>query len=154
MGLFFGTASAVSRLVFDDSNKVEVMEKYNPPSANMWKAVAEALSKGIEYVPILRPRRASDWRCSRHFVLRSDAYAPKKFKPYMPSAMGLGLSWVMGFSNSFSFFVGAVIAFIWSKINKRTADLFVIPVASGAVAGESLICALIGDVTSGKAIGH
>jgi uncharacterized oligopeptide transporter (OPT) family protein len=49
----------------------------------------------------------------------------------------------MDYANAFSFFVGAIIALVWSKINKKTAELYVIPIASGAVAGESLICALL-----------
>jgi uncharacterized oligopeptide transporter (OPT) family protein len=58
----------------------------------------------------------------------------------------------MSFSNSFSFFVGALLAFIWSKVDKRSADLFTIPVASGAVAGESLICALLAMYNAALAV--
>lgn len=153
VGLFFGTASAGAAWYLMIPTKA-VMESYNPPSANMWKAVAEALSKGIDYVPVLARYGLLIGGVLGILLALLDAFAPKKYKPYMPSAMGLGLSWVMVFSNSFSFFVGAVIAFIWSKINKRTADLFVIPVASGAVAGESLICALIAMLSAAQAIGH
>ena len=62
-------------------------------------------------------------------------------------------SWVVWFSNCLSFFIGAMIAFIWSKINKENASLYVIPVASGAVAGESLMAAAIAMITAAKAIG-
>jgi uncharacterized oligopeptide transporter (OPT) family protein len=131
------------------------MESYNPPSANMWKAVAEALSHGIDYVPVLAREGLLIGGLLGIALSLLDGFAPKNWKPYLPSAMGLGLSWVMVFSNCFSFFVGAVIALIWSKINKRTADLFVIPVASGAVAGESLICALIAMLNAASAVvGH
>ena len=40
---------------------------------------------------------------------------------YMPSAMGLGLSWVVPFSSCFAFFLGAAAAWAWSKYNKRNA---------------------------------
>jgi len=153
VGLFFGTAAIVPAWYLMIPN-VQAMEHYNAPSANMWKAVAEALSKGIEYVPIHAREGLLIGGVLGILLSVADAYAPKKLKPYMPSAMGLGLSWVMGFANSFSFFVGALIAFIWSKINKRTADLFVIPVASGAVAGESLICALLAMYNAAMAVKH
>lgn len=153
VGLFFGTAAVVPAwyLMIRD---VHVMESYNAPSANMWKAVAEALSHGISYVPIHARYGLLIGGVLGILLSVADAYAPKKLKPYMPSAMGLGLSWVMGFANSLSFFLGALVAFIWSKINKRTADLFTVPVASGAVAGESLICALLAMYNAAKAVGH
>jgi uncharacterized oligopeptide transporter (OPT) family protein len=68
--------------------------------------------------------------------------------------MGLGLSWVVPFANSFAFFVGALIAFIWERINKKHAELYVIPVASGAVAGESLMCAAMQMLVVALSIGH
>ncbi|HEY9733743.1 MAG TPA: OPT family oligopeptide transporter [Drouetiella sp.] len=152
VGLFFGTAAIVPAwyLMIPD---FATLEKYNPPSANMWKAVAEALSHGISYVPIHARYGLLIGGVLGIVLAVADAYAPKKLKPYMPSAMGLGLSWVMSFSNSFSFFVGALIAFIWSKVDKRSADLFTIPVASGAVAGESLICALLAMYNAALAVG-
>ncbi len=153
VGLFFGTIAIVPAWYLMIPT-VEAMEKYNAPSANMWKAVAEALSKGIEYVPVHAREGLLIGGVLGILLSVADAYAPKKLKPYMPSAMGLGLSWVMGFSNSLSFFVGALIAYIWSQINKRTADLFVIPVASGAVAGESLICALLAMYNAAMAVRH
>ncbi len=64
-------------------------------------------------------------------------------QPWLPSAMGLGLSWVMVFQNSLSFAIGAVLVALWNKLHKKTCDLYYIPVASGLVAGESLVAALI-----------
>lgn len=151
VGLFFGTIAIVPAWYMMIPT-VEAMEKYNAPSANMWKAVAEALSHGISYVPIHARYGLLIGGVLGIVLAVADAYAPKKLKPYMPSAMGLGLSWVMSFSNSFSFFVGALLAFIWSKIDKRSADLFTIPVASGAVAGESLICALLAMYNAALAV--
>lgn len=63
--------------------------------------------------------------------------------PYLPSAMGLGLSWVMVFQNSLSFAIGAVLVEVWTRISKRNSDSYAIPVASGLIAGESLLAALI-----------
>ncbi len=99
----------------------EVLEKYNPPSSNMWRAVAEALSNGIDYIPLTA--RAMPYLLAEYwaFVMALiDHFAPKKWKPYMPSAMGLGLAWIMPFANAFSFFIGALIALVWTKINKKT----------------------------------
>jgi OPT family oligopeptide transporter len=147
IGLFFGSLSIVPAWYLMIPNK-EALDKMNPPSANMWKAVAEALSQGINYIPETARLGLMIGATLGIVLALIDHFAPRKIKPYLPSAMGLGLSWVVPFANSFAFFVGAVIAYVWEKINKRHATLYVIPVASGAVAGESLMCAIIAMITA------
>jgi putative OPT family oligopeptide transporter len=151
IGLFFGSLAIVPAWYLMVPSK-EVLDKFNPPSANMWKAVAEALSKGIDYLPETARMGLLIGGILGIVLAVIDAYAPKKIKPYLPSAMGLGLSWVVPFANSFAFFVGALIAFIWEKVNKKHAGLYVIPVASGAVAGESLMCAAIAMITAASSL--
>lgn len=141
-GVFFGTVAVVPAWFLMIPTR-EALEKYNPPSSNMWRAVAEALSKGIDYIPLTARYALLIGGILGIVMALIDAYAPKKWKPYMPSAMGLGLAWIMPFANAFSFFIGACIALVWTKLNKKTAELYIIPIASGAVAGESLICALL-----------
>lgn len=140
-GVFFGTASIVPAWYLMVPDKA-ALEKFNPPSTNMYKAVAEALSKGIESVP-----ETARWGILIGGLLGIalaliDHFYPKA-RRFTPSAMGLGLSWVMVFSNCFAFFVGAAIASTWTRINAKNGDMYIIPVASGAIAGESLACALI-----------
>jgi uncharacterized oligopeptide transporter (OPT) family protein len=57
--------------------------------------------------------------------------------------MGLGLSWVVPFANALGFMVGALVIFVWERINRRHADKYAVPLSSGLIAGESLIKAVI-----------
>jgi uncharacterized oligopeptide transporter (OPT) family protein len=57
--------------------------------------------------------------------------------------MGLGLSWVVYFSNAVGFMIGALVIWLWEIANRRSADKYAIPLASGLIAGESLIKAII-----------
>jgi hypothetical protein len=57
--------------------------------------------------------------------------------------MALGLSWVMVFQNSLSFAIGALLVAVWKKLYRKAADLYYLPVASGLIAGESIVAALI-----------
>jgi uncharacterized oligopeptide transporter (OPT) family protein len=57
--------------------------------------------------------------------------------------MGLGLAWVIPFQNACAFAIGALIAAVWRKWNQKNSDTFTIPIASGLVAGESLVAAFI-----------
>ncbi len=50
IGLFFGTLSIVPAWYLLVPNKA-ALEKFNPPATNMWKAVAEALTKGLDTLP-------------------------------------------------------------------------------------------------------
>ncbi|MGH9549027.1 MAG: OPT family oligopeptide transporter, partial [Terriglobales bacterium] len=151
IGLFFGTLAVVPAWYLMIPSK-EALDKYNPPSANMWKAVAEAIVHGFGYVPA-HARIGLFIGAALGIILAVvDAFLPKKYKPYMPSAMGLGLSWVVSFANSFAFFIGALIAWIWSKANEKNAELFVVPIASGAIAGESLMCALLAMYNAAEAL--
>jgi len=66
-----------------------------------------------------------------------------KTQRFLPSAMGLGLAWVVPFQNCLSFLIGALIVTLWQKWNRKNSDSYSIPIASGLVAGESLVAAFI-----------
>jgi uncharacterized oligopeptide transporter (OPT) family protein len=66
-----------------------------------------------------------------------------KGKAWIPSPMGLGLACVMPGSISLSLFAGALLAFLFEKTWRRAAEDYVVPVASGLIAGESLMAVLI-----------
>jgi OPT family oligopeptide transporter len=120
----------------------EKLEKFNLISARMWKAVADLLTQGVHMLPktamvaivigamlgILFPLIEKLW---------------PKTRDWLPSAMGLGLAMVIPFNNALAFAIGAVITWVWTKSHSKTADDFNVPIASGLVAGESLVAAVI-----------
>jgi len=140
-GVVFGTLAIVPAwyLMIPDA---KTLDAFHPPSTYVYKAVAEALSHGISYVP-LTARWGMLIGGVLGIILASLEHFYPKTRKYLPSPMGLGLSWVMVFSNSVAFFIGAVISAIWLKVNKKSGEQFIIPAASGAIAGESLACAFI-----------
>ncbi|MDZ4834042.1 MAG: OPT family oligopeptide transporter [Candidatus Melainabacteria bacterium] len=152
IGVFFGSLAIVPAWYLMVPNKA-ALEKFNPPAANMWKAVAEALVNGINYLPETARIGLLVGGALGIVLAMMEHFAPPHVKKWLPSSMGLGLSWVVPFANSFSFFIGALVALIWTKVNNRTAELYVIPIASGAVAGESLMCAVIAMITAAQALG-
>lgn len=151
MGVFFGTLAIVPAWYLMVPDKA-ALDKFNPPAANMWRAVAEALVKGIDYLPETARIGLLIGGTIGIVLAIAELYAPAKIKRFLPSSMGLGLSWVVPFANSLSFFIGATLAFIWTKVSKRTGELYIIPVASGAVAGESLMCAILAMITAAGAL--
>jgi OPT family oligopeptide transporter len=140
-GVFFGVVAVVPAWYLMIPNK-EVLESYNPPATTIWKAVAIALSRGLDSIP-QSAQTAIMVGLALGFVLTLLDHFFPKHKKFIPSAMGLGLAWVMVFSNALAFFIGASIALIWKKFHAKSADIYTIPVASGAIAGESLASAFI-----------
>ena len=140
-GVFVGVLAIVPGWYLMIPTK-EALEKFNPPAVNMWKAMADLLTRGIQILP-----RSAVWLIVLGALV--GVMSPllerlfPKAKPYLPSAMGLGLSWVIVFQNAFSFALGAVLLWCWAKWKPSQAGIYGIPVASGLVAGESLVAAFI-----------
>lgn len=113
-------------------------ERFPAPSAQVWRGVAEVLARGVHS---LHP--TARWGMLVGAVIGLALplleLALPKHKKYMPSAMGLGLALVIPGYNSVSMFIGAVIAAVWMKANERDAEAYTIPIASGLIAGESLL---------------
>ncbi len=140
-GVFFGTLAIVPAWYAMVPDK-EKLESFKPPATYMWKAVADLLTQGIHMLP-QTAISAIVIGAILGVALPLAGHLFPKAHAYMPSAMGLGLSWVMPFSNSLSFAIGAVIVGLWKKVNEKNSEVYYIPVASGLVAGESLVAALI-----------
>jgi uncharacterized oligopeptide transporter (OPT) family protein len=66
-----------------------------------------------------------------------------KAKKWLPSATGFGLGLILPFEYPLSMFVGAVIAHIWMKRNKKNFDDYMIPISAGVIAGVSIIGVLV-----------
>lgn len=140
-GCFFGTLMVVPAWYLMFPTK-EVLESYNPPAANMWKAFAEALTAGLDSVPKTAQAAIVIGGLLGVIIPVIGALVPKSRK-FLPSPTGLGLAWVVPFQNALSFAIGAVIAEVWGRVAPKAAGKYNIPIASGLVAGESLMAAII-----------
>jgi hypothetical protein len=66
-----------------------------------------------------------------------------KYRDYLPSAAAFGLAWVFHWYYGLLFFLGAALALIFSGWKPKLAEEFTFPVASGVVAGGSLMGVLL-----------
>lgn len=82
-----------------------------------------------------------------------DRWAPKRLKPFIPSASGLGLAMVIPGSNSISLFVGAIAAAALKRFRPALAAIAVLPVSAGFIAGESLLGIVVKMLTALKLLG-
>jgi OPT family oligopeptide transporter len=140
-GVFFGVIAVVPAWYLMVPNKA-ALEAFNPPATNMWRAVADLLTKGVKFLPPTAIYAIVIGALVGATLPLLEKLWPRA-KPYLPSAMGLGLSWVMVFQNCFSFLIGGVIVTAWQKWSRKNSDGYAVPIASGLIAGESLLAAFI-----------
>lgn len=140
-GVFVGTGASVIGWYLMIPSK-EVLETYPAPATQSWRAFAEALTKGLSSVPT-SAQAAAVIGAVLGILLPSIEKVFPKARPYLPSAMGLGLAWVIPFSNSLAFTVGALLVWLWGKLDRRSSDTYSVSIASGFIAGESLLAAML-----------
>jgi len=69
----------------------------------------------------------------------AERWAPRKVRPFVPSASGLGIAMVIPGYNSIAMFLGGFIAEMLRRQRPALAERTIVPVASGFIAGESLM---------------
>jgi uncharacterized oligopeptide transporter (OPT) family protein len=146
LGIFFGTVAVVPAWYALVPNKA-ALEAFNPPAANMWRAVADLLTQGIHMLPQTAIFAIVVGSIVGVLLPVVELLVPRA-RGYLPSAMGLGLGLVIPFQNSFSFALGALFTFAWARLRPRQEEMYNIPIASGFVAGESLVAAIVAILCS------
>ncbi len=63
----------------------------------------------------------------------------KKLKKWVPSPTGIGIGILVPFLVVFTMFLGGVVGAIWEKVNKKSSDIYMVPLGSGFIAGEALV---------------
>jgi OPT family oligopeptide transporter len=138
-GIFVGTAVTVLcfQVMVPDAS-VLGGDQFPAPAAQTWRAVAVALSQGIESLGPVKT-----WSILIGglvgIVLPLLAKAFPKCDRWIPSAAGVGLSWTFHWYYSLLFFLGALAGYGFEKASKKQADVYLFPVASGIVAGGALM---------------
>jgi uncharacterized oligopeptide transporter (OPT) family protein len=151
-GIFVGTVVTVfafSVLVPDDS--VLGTAKFPAPAAQTWSAVAKALSRGLD---ALEPVKV--WSIviggAVGIILSVLPIIFPKGRKYFPSAAAAGLAWVFNWYYALLFFLGAVIAYFFQRASPKKSEEYTFPVASGIIAGGSLMGVLLVFLDNGPEI--
>ena len=138
-GIFVGTlVSVLTFAVLVPDAQVLGTDRFPAPAAQTWSAVAIALGKGLSS---LEPVKL--WLIVAGSVVGVLlTLAPvlfSKSQEYLASASAFGLAWVFPWYYGLLFFLGALIALLLERRKPKLAQEFTLPVASGVVAGGSLM---------------
>jgi uncharacterized oligopeptide transporter (OPT) family protein len=118
-------------------------ERFPAPGAQVWKGVAELLAHGLSSLHVSARWALLAGGLLGIFIPLLERNLSPALRRFVPSSMGLGLAFVIPFWNTLSMFLGALLAWFVMKKAESTAERYTIPVASGIIAGESLLGVLL-----------
>ena len=138
-GIFIGTLVTVSAFsVLVPRADVLGSEQFPAPAAQTWSAVAKALSKGLEALEPVKVWSIVIGGAVGVLFSLLPLIFPKQAR-YLPSAAAFGLSWVFDWYYSLLFFLGALLGWVVEKKWPPVSKEYTFPVASGIIAGGSLM---------------
>lgn len=118
-------------------------EAWPAPSCVVWAGVSKAFSDGLGALhPTAKTAIVVGLALGVALSLL-EKFAPKPIKSWLPSPSGLGIAMVIPGSNCIAMFLGAALAEGLRRWKPALAEKTVVPVASGLIAGESLMGVLV-----------
>jgi uncharacterized oligopeptide transporter (OPT) family protein len=138
-GIFVGTlVSVLTFAVLVPDAQVLGTDQFPAPAAQTWSAVAIALGKGLSSLEPVKLWLIVAGSVVGVLLTLAPVLFPKS-QDYLPSASAFGLAWVFPWYYGLLFFLGALIALLLERRKPKLAQEFTLPVASGVVAGGSLM---------------
>lgn len=114
-------------------------EEWPAPSCTVWAGVSKVFSNGIDQLaPSIKTAILVGLALGVCLTLL-EKFAPPKLRAFIPSPNGVGMSMVIPGSNSIAMFLGSSIAEFLRRRHPAVAERYVVPSASGLIAGESLM---------------
>ncbi|WP_454063819.1 OPT family oligopeptide transporter [Candidatus Nitrospira salsa] len=130
--------SAVYLILIPDPQTMLLTSEWPAPAVATWKAVAEVFQDGLDAIP---PGSVAAMTIAGFvgigMVLLAQGVSSRVSR-WIPSASTMGLAFVIPAWNSLSLFLGALLGVLLMKFAKTWTERFLMALAAGLVAGESL----------------
>jgi len=130
--------SAAYLVLVPDPAKMLMTDEWPAPAVAAWLAVAKIFQQGIQAMPPMSGWGLAVGALVGVILTLVEKYAPKTWRPYIPSPASVGLAFVIPASNSVMIFLGGIIAKIMEKLAPEWSEKYLTVTAAGLVAGESL----------------
>ena len=108
------------------------------PAVATWKAVAETLSEGLSGIPQTAVTAMIVGGLLGVLLSVLERRVSGKYLTLLPSGATVGLAFVIPASTSITLFLGALFGALLYRFVKHWAQRFLLSLAAGLVAGESL----------------
>jgi len=107
------------------------------PISNKWAGFAQILKEGVSALP-----SSALWALVIFSVLGvviTILETRPGLKKWLPSPTGVGIGIIVPFSVVATMFLGGLAGRVWETRYKNSADIYLLPLASGLIAGEALV---------------
>ncbi len=130
--------SAAYLLLVPNPSEMLLTDEWPAPAVAQWKAVAEVFKEGFDKMPPGSIQAILVAGSAGIVLAVLERKLPEGARAFVPSPSAVGLALVIPAYYSVNIVVGAVAALVAARISKGWAERFVIVIASGIIAGESL----------------
>jgi uncharacterized oligopeptide transporter (OPT) family protein len=138
-GIFIGTlVSVLAFRLLVPTAAVLGTDQFPAPAAQTWRAVAVALSHGVGDLGAIKIWSIVIGGAAGIVLTVLPRVWPAR-QAWIPSPAGVGLAWTFHWYYGVLFFAGAVLAWWVERRRPQWAAEYTFPVASGWIAGESLM---------------
>jgi putative OPT family oligopeptide transporter len=128
-------------------------DKWPAPAAQIWAGVARVLAQGLDALPHGAQGGLLIGGAVGIVLALIEDFVPKPLKKYTLSSTAVGIAFVIPAWNSISMFLGALLAWIFLSVNRPQAERYSLAVASGFIAGESLIAVVVAALVAFNVLG-
>lgn len=118
------------------------------PNAQAWLAVARVFQNGWAS---LHPMAAEGlaWGAAVGVGLALlETLLPARLRRFVPSATGVGFGLFLPFQYPLSMLLGALLGWAWQRKGPGSAALYLVPIACGLIAGESIVGVIVAAVNN------
>jgi uncharacterized oligopeptide transporter (OPT) family protein len=111
------------------------------PISAKWAGFAEILKAGAKALP---PHSMAALAIFSVLGIVFTVLEEKKsIKQFVPSPTGMGIGMLVPFSVISTMFLGGLMGTVWEKRDRKSADLYMTPLASGLIAGEAIVAVIV-----------
>jgi len=111
--------------------------KLTSPISNKWSGFAQILQEGVG--ALSSSALIALVIFSILGVVFTILESNKRYKAWIPSPTGVGIGILVPFYVVATMFIGGIIGYVWEKKDKKSADVWMVPLGSGFIAGEALV---------------
>jgi putative OPT family oligopeptide transporter len=128
-------------------------DRWPAPAAQVWAGVAKLLASGLGALPTGAAAGILLGAAAGVALAAVEELVPKAYRKYTLSSAAVGVAWIIPGFNSVSLFLGALLAWVFQRVSQPKAERYSIAIASGLIAGESLVAVLIAALVAVGVLG-